>query len=156
LHAAQDFYSHSNWVDAPADGPTGPANPPGLGHAGRAPWLDPRTQAPFPHGLITGCFQRFPESLPGSCVYGDRQLRVKHAALDKDEGIIDLATGDIHAGETPRGSVKGNFASAVRAAAEDTRDKWGYFADRLRQSYGNARAASMLCVIRSDSPARCP
>ena len=49
LHASQDFYSHSNWVDRPdLSQPIGPRNPPGLGQTGRAPWLDLRAKTRNP------------------------------------------------------------------------------------------------------------
>lgn len=156
FHAAQDFYSHSNWVDRPdAARPVGETNPPGLGNQGRAPWLDPRRPAGFPAGLMTGCFQLFPESLPGSCVYGGGKARVRHAVLNKDTGPIDVATGQVGLGTTARGGVQGNFARAVLAAEDDTRDKWLYFEEQVRARYGPGRGAKILCVIERDRPADC-
>ena len=62
LHASQDFYSHTNWVDVPDPSqPVGVENPPGLNKRGRAPWLDLRHDNPFPKGLISGCFDKPPE-----------------------------------------------------------------------------------------------
>lgn len=146
LHAAQDFYAHSNWVDRTGPGDVGPDNPPGLGHSGRAPWLDPRIDAPFPLGLISGCYDGFPE---GWYCEG----RVRHAALNKDEGPIGDA-GATGAGDTSRGAINGNFERAVSAAIDDTRDKWMFFEERVRARYGT-RAAHILCVVRGDDPSRC-
>jgi hypothetical protein len=147
FHAAQDFYSHSNWVDRPAEAPAGLDNPPGLGAEGPAPWLDPRTEAPFPEGLMTGCFQSLPESMFCSA-------RVRHAELSKDTGPIgpEGATGP---GTTERGAVNGNFERAVAAAIADTRDKWAYFEERIRAVYGEEAGARIICVVSSDSYRGC-
>lgn len=147
FHAAQDFYSHSNWVDRAADAPAGIENPTGLGNAGRAPWLDPRGAAPFPSGLMSGCFQALPESLfCGS--------RVRHAVLDKDLGPI-RADGSAGPGTTPRGLINNNFERAVAAAIDDTRDKWAYFQERVLAAYGEADGARIICVVRGDAYRRC-
>lgn len=146
LHAVQDFYSHSNWVDRPADGATGPDNPPGLGHSNRAAWIDFRRDAPFPAGLMSGCFQSPPESW--FCNY-DHTHRVKHAALNKDEGPIG-PSGALGPGVTTRGAINGNFQRAVAAAIDDTRDKWAYLQERLIAVHGPAAGRSIACVIRSD------
>jgi hypothetical protein len=150
LHAAQDFYSHANWVDQAGPGVTGPANPPGLNHRGRAPWL--MGQGPFPAGLISGCYDGFPEA----AYCGGR---VRHAALNKDNGqivITDPAHPVIGVGTTDRGMINDNFRHAVEAAIDETGARWDAFAARLNQRYGEARARRMLCAIRSDEPARCP
>jgi hypothetical protein len=147
FHAAQDFYSHSNWVDRPADGAIGLQNPPGLASDGRAPWLDPRGGAPFPQGLMSGCFQGVPENLFCSG-------RVRHEALEKDTGPIG-AEGATGPGTTARGAVNGNFQRAVAAAMADTRDKWIYFQERVHAAYGEARGARIVCAVRSDDYRRC-
>lgn len=153
LHAAQDFYSHTNWVDFATSEPIGPKNPPGLGNTGRAPWLDPRLKVPFPAGLISGCYDGIPESR--NCRYGDGQLRAKHEDLNKDAGDIDVETGAIGPGKTDRGKIHGNFERAVRAAIDDTRDKWAYFEERLLTVYGAGRGAVIICAMRRDDPAGC-
>ncbi len=61
FHASQDFYSHTNWIDAPRASPS-IANPQGLNNTVPATWLSP-TVATFPTGLISGCYDGFPESL---------------------------------------------------------------------------------------------
>jgi hypothetical protein len=148
LHAAQDFYAHSNWVDQAAPGAISLANPPGLGNTGRAPWLDLRVANPaFPPGLITGCFDTTSIASPALGCQG----HVKHEDLNKDKGQIDPTLG---AGTTTRGAVDHNFARAVAAAIDDTRDKWAILRERLLSTYGAARGARMICAITHDDPAK--
>lgn len=153
LHASQDFYSHSNWVDRPdASQPVGPTNPPGLGQAGRAPWLDLRAKSRFPDGLITGCFENIPEER--HCNFGVGSMRIKHAFLNKDLGVIDPAVG---AGLTSRGKINDNFARAVAAAIDDTQDKWATLGEQLRATYGDLQGARLACAITHDHPlTACP
>jgi hypothetical protein len=154
FHAAQDFYARTNWVDRAAPGATTPENPPGLGHAGRAPWLDLRNDLPFPAGLISGCPEIF-TVLGGTvgCEYGDYMpvagsTRISRAALNKDLGPVGGGRGG--SGTTPRGRVEGNFARAVAAAIEDTKDKWAFFKERLAAQYGKHNAAMIVCAIERD------
>ena len=143
LHASQDFYSHSNWVDLPAPGATGTDNPPGLGNTGPAPWISLRDGGvPFPAGLISGCYDGYPERF--YC-----KGRVKHGALNKDTGTIDPAIG---VGTTPRGGVNGNFKRAVEAAVADSRDKWALLKERLEARYGAEKARKMTCALTKDDP----
>jgi hypothetical protein len=132
FHAAQDFYSHTNWVDTPRASPS-IANPQGLNHTAPATWLSP-TPVTFPTGLISGCYDGFPEWLHCGG-------RIKHAVLNKD------TTG------TDRGLPAYNRAMAV--AAQDTRDKWAFFESRLVAVYGPARGGKMICVLRRDNPGSC-
>ena len=149
LHASQDFYSHTNWVDRPDPArPIGPANPPGLGRTAPAPWISLRADTPFPAGLMSGCFVSLPESR--FCNEGPGG-RVKHAALNKDEGAIDPVIG---AGTTDRGKVQDNFRRAVEAAIADSRDKWDLLRQRLISAYGAAKGATMACTIGRDDPAK--
>ena len=153
LHAAQDFYSHTNWVDAVPAGKLTAENPPGLGKSGPAPWLDLRTMpAAFPKGLISGCFESASIPLEDlGCNYGpDNKLhRVKHAYLNKDKGMI----GDqIEPGTTPRGAADGNFVRAVEAATQDTQDKWATLREGLVKRYGPARGGKMICALTHDDP----
>lgn len=60
LHGAQDFYSHSNWVDRPRPGPAGPGNPPDAGPQ-RTLALDLASQG---HALPGGSDQRLLRGLP--------------------------------------------------------------------------------------------
>lgn len=133
FHASQDFYSHTNWIDAPRASPS-IANPQGLNNTVPATWLSP-TVATFPTGLISGCYDGFPESL----YCGGR---IKHATLNKD------TTG------AARGAG-GAYARAMNVAAADTRDKWAYFESRLRAVYGTARGNKMICVLKRDNSGSC-
>ena len=132
FHAAQDFYSHSNWIDAPRASPS-IADPQGLNQSAPAAWLSPGG-AGFPAGLISGCYDGFPETFHCGG-------RIKHAVLNKD------TTG------TSRGLAAYNKAMAV--AAQDTRDKWAYLESRLVAVYGAPRGAKMICVLKSDNPGGC-
>ena len=149
FHAAQDFYSHSNWTDIAIEGPVDASNPPGLGQNGRAQFLDPRLVVEVPAGLMTGCFLGVPEA-----VYCGN--RVKHASLNKDTGAIDPETGMIGEGGTARGRHNDNFARAVRAAIEDTADKWAWFREELVARYGQVRGTLIRCVVERDAPSHCP
>ena len=154
FHTAQDFYARTNWVDTPAAGAVSAENPPGLGKIGRAKWLDPRLNDPFPTGLISGC--------PGElevlgvtigCEYGDWSpvtglRRVMRADLSKDFGPIGRGKGGL--GMTPRGAINRNFARAVEAAIEDTVDKWAYFKEQVGKTFG-ADAPKIICVLQSDT-----
>ena len=153
FHAAQDFYSHSNWVDIPANGPIGEDNPEGLGQNGPAPWLDPAVRAPFPAGLISGCFQGKPER--ALCRYGSSGERIRHKALNKDVGLIDPRSGRIGKGGSPRGAINGNFGRAVKAAIDDTRNKWRYFTASLIAQYGNFRGNAIVCAMKNDDENAC-
>lgn len=130
FHASQDFYSHSNWIDAPRPNPS-ITNPAGLNNAAPAPWLSPAGAA-FPAGLITGCYDGFPES--AYC-----NGRIKHAVLNKDTA----------------GTTRGDYVKAMNVAAQDTRAKWSYFESQLVARYGPARGQKMICVIKSDNPGGC-
>lgn len=133
-HASQDFYSHSNWVD-PRVGMSGIETPPGLANNAPSPWLAPQSRDTFPAGLISGCYDGFPEAL--YC-----KGRVRHATLNKDtEGA-------------PRGKG-GTHALAMKVAADDTRAKWTWFEGQVTQVYGQDRGARILCVLRRDNPASC-
>jgi hypothetical protein len=152
LHGVQDFYSHSNWADeADPDRPIGPDNPPGLGRTAPSPVLDLRgTDAPtVPAGLSTGCFVLH-DSVPGveKCA-----LRVTHAGLNKDLGLIDPDTGETTDPGTPRGRVRGNFARAVAGAIAETRRQWRDLRAELEDRYGARKAALIVCALSHDRPA---
>lgn len=153
LHASEDFYSHTNWVDRPAPGDTGALNPPGLGQDGPAPWLDPRQNVAFPAGLMSGCYDGIEEEK--HCLYGANRPRVRHLALNKDTGPIDPATGATGPGTTPRGAINGNFERAVAAAAADARDKWLFAESEILRLYGPERGKLIVCAIKSDDPDDC-
>ena len=156
LHASQDFYAHSNWVDeADPSKPIGRDNPPGLEQRGRAPWLDLRVTEPdFPEGLISGCggIDAITDG-EGGCTSKTGRLRIQHNALNKDNGKISLDNGySIGAGSTPRGEVNQNFLHAVEAAIDDTVDKWKMLREMLVQRYGAEQGTRMICVLTTDRP----
>jgi hypothetical protein len=143
MHAAQDFYSHTNWVDEPAPGEKSPENPDGLRNRGSALFLESAT-ADAPAGLISGCFDKTSVvSEARGCNYGDGKKRVKHGVLNKD-------------GPTkPRGALNGNFDRARAAAVAETKRKWAYFEDRVRKAYPGQRGEVMICAMRKDDASKC-
>ncbi|MFI9240718.1 CinY protein [Streptomyces sp. NPDC053079] len=151
LHGVQDFYSHSNWADAAAgDRPLGKDNPPGLNLPGPSPLLALSTGRPpatsaVPRELTTGCFSL----VPLGC-----SKRVQHSGLNKDNGLIDPATGATSGPTTARGKVGDNFDRAVQAAVADTRRQWSDFRAALTARYGKDRARSIGCALTHDDPAR--
>lgn len=136
LHAAQDFYSHSNWVDPVRRLGARFDDPPGMGQASPTYWLDPSlADDRFPDGLISGCYEGFPESR--HC-----EGRAKHATLNKDTA------------GSPRGAG-GVYRLAMDVAAEDTNLRWIWFETRLVQVYGMRRGSRIACVMRKDDPVTC-
>jgi hypothetical protein len=151
LHGVQDFYAHSKWADrADPARPVGDENPPGLDLPAPSPLLDLRgAAAPGPPpGLSTGCFVARDE-VPGvaSCT-----LRVTHAALNKDRGRIDPATGAASDPTTTRGMVGNNFAKAVSGVVTETRRQWQDFRSELVARYGTDRGESIICALTHDDP----
>ncbi len=153
LHASEDFYAHTNWVDRPAPGALTADNPAGLDQSAPAPFIDPAAKGAFPKGLISGCYEGFPESR--YCTYNGDWARVKHAALNKDDGPVDPARGATGPGTTPRGATGGNFERAVTAAAADARAKWAWFEAELTRVYGPERGVLIACAVRKDDPGDC-
>jgi hypothetical protein len=152
LHGVQDFYSHSSWADeADPSRPIGPGNPKGLNLPAPSPVLDlDGAGVPeVPEDLTTGCFV-VPDSAPG---VGRCGRRVTHAALNKDNGLIDPVTGAATDPATPRGRAGRNFEKAVTGAVAETRHQWQDFGRALRREYGPRRAATMTCVLTHDHPA---
>ncbi|MBG0563743.1 CinY protein [Actinoplanes aureus] len=152
LHGVQDFYAHSSWADeADPARPIGADNPPGLNRPAPSPVLDLRgTGAPsVPHDLSTGCFV-LQDRVPG---VGNCERRVTHAALNKDNGLIDPVSGSVTSPGTPRGQVGRNFEKAVTGAIVETRHQWQELRDALRGEYGARRASMMTCALTRDDPA---
>jgi hypothetical protein len=149
LHGVQDFYSHSNWADeADPNHPIGPDNPPGLNMPGPSVLLDlrRRTAPRVPPEFTTGCFV-LKDQVPG---VAECAQRVTHAALNKDNGLIDPVTGATTGPTTRRGMVKENFAKAVTGAINETRRQWRDFRDELTSRYGRERAAVIVCALTRD------
>lgn len=156
LHGVQDFYAHSSWTDrADPARPIGADNPPGLNLPAPSPVLDLRgTAVPaVPADLSTGCFV-LRDSIPGT---GRCERRVTHAALNKDNGLVDPGSGRATNPTTPRGMVGDNFARAVAGAVVETRHQWQEFQSALDSEYGRAKAAVMACALARDDPLNdCP
>ncbi|MFI5893250.1 CinY protein [Actinoplanes sp. NPDC051513] len=151
LHGAQDFYSHSNWADqADPDRPIGDDNPPGLHRPGPSPLLDLRgaTVAGSPANFTTGCYV-LQDQVPG---VGACELRITHAALNKDRGLIDPVDGRATEPGTPRGQVRDNFADAVAGAIIESRRQWQDFGTELTARYGADRGTRMICALTHDDP----
>jgi hypothetical protein len=151
LHGAQDFYAHSNWADEPdPTRPIGDDNPPGLNRPGPSPVLDLRSAIPpsVPSDLTTGCFV-VKDQVPG---VGECTQRVTHAALNKDRGLIDPATGETTGPTTPRGMVEDNFAKAVSGAIAETRRQWQDLQAELTARYGKQKGELMICALTHDDP----
>jgi hypothetical protein len=153
LHGVQDFYSHSNWSDDADPGrPVGADNPPGLNLPAPSPVLDLRgTAGPaVPSDLTTGCFV-LKDRVPG---VGACEGRITHAALNKDNGLIDPVTGTVSAPTTMRGKAGTNFAKAVAGAIVETRHQWQDYTVALNQTYGSRKASLMACALTRDDPAK--
>jgi hypothetical protein len=151
LHGAQDFYAHSNWADqADPARPIGDENPPGLNLPGPSPVLDPRSPTPpsVPADLTTGCYV-LKDEVPGAAAC---ELRVTHAALNKDRGLIDPVTGQATNPTTPRGMVGDNFAKAVSGAIAESRRQWQDFRSELTARYGSDKGERMICALSHDDP----
>jgi hypothetical protein len=142
LHASQDFYAHSNWVDRPAAGALSVTNPPGLNNSVVSSFLETPTSA-FLAGLISGCFDNTSVVTESNgCNYGGL-ARIKHAVLNKDEPT------------KPRGAINDNFTRARAAAVAETSRKWTYFENRVRAVYGPVRGNVMICAMRTDNADTC-
>ncbi|MBO7934626.1 CinY protein [Streptomyces antibioticus] len=150
LHGIQDFYAHSNWADREDSSRSiSLTNPAGLNRTGRAPFLDmnrgPVRASEIPHDLSTGCVHLVADA--SRCLW-----RIRHDTINKDTGSINVATGSIGSGTTPRGSIQDNFRRAVEAAIYDTRYQWGQYRDRLKQTYGESRGEMIACFMTHDRP----
>ena len=106
------------------------------------------TAPSVPADLTTGCFV-VKDEVPG---VGECALRVTHAALNKDRGLIDPDTGKTTDPTTPRGMVGDNFAKAVSGAIAETRRQWQDFQSELTARYGRRRAELMICALTHDDP----
>jgi len=151
LHGAQDFYSHSNWADvADPAAPIGAGNPPGLDRPAPSPILDLRGdgEPEVPPDLATGCFVPR-DQVPG---VGLCEGRITHAALNKDNGLVDPVTVKATDPTTPRGMVADNFAKAVAGAVIETRHQWQELRAALVLAYGAAKASLMACALTHDDP----
>ncbi len=158
LHGTQDFYSHSNWADEADPGrPIGITNPPGLGNAGPAPFLDLRSGSAFvsvPRDLSTGCFHIRSDFIDTDFPGSPCRRQIRHRFMNKDGGTIDPSTGAAFSPVKPRGMVASNFALSVGAAIADTRVQWQSMRDELVHRYGATRGNLIACAIERDDPVR--
>jgi hypothetical protein len=83
---------------------------------------------------------------------GACEHRITHAALNKDNGIVDPVTGNVTTPTTPRGQVRNNFAKAVAGAIVETRHQWQDFGTALVEKYGRSKASLMRCALTRDDP----
>ena len=149
MHGAQDFYSHSNWADeADPTRPVGADNPPGLNLPGPSSVLDLRSDGTpdVPTELATGCYV-LKDEVPG---VGECTQRITHAALNKDNGLVDPNTAEATDPTKPRGMIKENFAKAVTGAIAETQRQWQDFQAELSARYGEEKAARMVCALTHD------
>ncbi|GAA1984331.1 vWA domain-containing protein [Catenulispora subtropica] len=149
LHGAQDFYSHSNWADqSDPSKPISISNPPGLGLPGPSPILDlAGTSTPaIPTDLTTGYYAGiFSDKCPG-------KNRVTHACMNKDEALIDPASGAASDPRTPRGQIGSNEQAAVSGAIAETRRQWSDFKTAIINRYGADLGNRMILAICQDVP----
>lgn len=164
MHAAQDFYAHSNWTDV-AGGHT-VTNPPGLG---RAPtdlpiWFNvgsfsnpyaARTYT-IPAGLVTGC----DDTVAGS---ENCAGRITHSTLNKDSTSSERGkmTTARHCppveveeefGEPIPTACASNFTLAFEAAQNQTSRIWTQFRQALRVKYGQRDGNLMVEALTRDIP----
>ena len=117
--------------------------------------LDLRTDSTptVPADLSTGCFV-LNDQVPG---VAECAGRVTHAALNKDNGLVDPTTGEVTEPTTPRGMVHANFEKAVAGAIAETQRQWQDFRSELSARYGQQRGALMVCALTHDDPVNdCP
>ena len=152
LHGAQDFYAHSNWADeANPDRPMGDDNPPGLNLPAPSPVLDLRSDIPpvVPPGLATGCFV-LRDEVPG---VGECEGRVTHAALNKDNGLVDPATGRNHRSDDVTRHGGGQFREGRRGGCHGNPSAMaGLPIGVVRPGTGRKAAALMTCSLTHDDP----
>lgn len=147
LHAAEDFYSHSNWSDhSDPKQPISLTNPPGLAHRSIADFWDLRQpSAPLPdEQLATGCY-------PNSACTG----RITHDdGLNKDKEYIDTGTGLVSEIGTRRAAVDHNAQWAVTLAIDEARRQWAIFRDALVTEFGVDKGGKIICALTSDHSIR--
>lgn len=167
MHIAQDFFSHSNWIDQPlplATAPLGLGNPPGLGRTvtttDQVPDLlrYPRTSdeaAAFlaANQVVTGGYTG---SLTGRVTHSDRSST---RGLNKDMGSdrINWTTGAIPKGTGSRGATGAigdldNFQRAAYAAATTTATAWRDLEAAVKARYPGARGELAWKALREDTP----
>lgn len=166
MHMAQDFFSHSNWIDAPRAGvPSGLLNPPGLLRTVTEPSQVPDfVRYPRSEEQVR-TFLASTEVVTGGYT-GKLTGRVRHssalgesAGINKDMGSerIDWVRGVIPKGKAERGTIVGfgsddNFQRAAYAAATTTATAWGDLQQAIRAEYPGARGEMAVRALTSDAP----
>ncbi len=135
LHASQDFYSHTNWVDQPAsDQPIGPENPPRPQQARPRRLHRPAPRQPDPAGPDFRLLREAPRA--AALQLRPRRRICAASSTWWSTRTTAPSTPSSAGGTTLRGRHDDNFAHAIDAAIDDTRDKWLTFRQRLTQAYG--------------------
>ncbi len=163
LHIAEDFFSHSNWVDANPDA-VGPGSPPGLA----TPVLSTPAVLGFPRtGAQIDAFLASSEVITGAYPtpwsWQNLPTRLYHDYdLNKDEGTgyIDWTKAQIPSGATgktgrgARGIVDGhdNFQRAVAGATEAAASVWADYHTAILATYGSDRGQRIWRALRGTTP----
>lgn len=173
LHAVEDFYSHSNYIDgSDTSKPISISNPPGFlpnlpVAASSLPtfWnLSSNTEiTSLADNLFgkTGGFTGNTAEWPITGCYPDKSCagRVTHTQLTKDlSGGIDYTKGaeaTIGAPGNPRGATNGNTLRAVRMAVLEVRRQWEVAQEALKAKYGEQQGGMMICALTVDNPTIC-
>lgn len=166
MHMAQDFFSHSNWIDVPLPGtPVGLVNPPGLSRT-----VTTVEQVPdfvrYPRSADqVNAFLASTQVVTGGYM-GNLSGRVRHSTkkgesrgLNKDmgSGRINWTSGVIPKGKEERGTIVGignddNFQRAAYAAATTTATAWGDLQQAVRAAYPGERGEMAVRALTSDAP----
>ena len=67
--------------------------------------------------------------------------------LNKDEGLVDPASGATSDPRTDRGKIGTNFNRAVAGAIAEARRQWADMSAELVSRYGAAKGNLMICAI---------
>jgi hypothetical protein len=165
IHGVQDFFAHSNWVDsADPSQAVSATNPPGLERDDRPPFLELTGAEPnassVPQGLSTGCFISSVLDPFGGARDCEKDGRVTHEVLNKDNGDINVKPGiEVTSGgdanitsdpRTGRGKIGRNFERAVEEAIAETRRQWEDFRDALKEKYGEEKGQVIIKAMVTD------
>lgn len=177
MHMAEDFSSHSNWVDTAwpqSVAPTGLLNPPALGRPVgtpadlpeivRYPRSDAQVEAFLAaNPVITGGYTG---NLSGRITHSDRLLTplpggrtLLQRGLNKDmgSGRINWKTGVIPKGKESRGLLAGpdgrdNFQRAAYSAAATAATGWADLEAAVKAAYPGARGELAWRAMTHDTP----
>jgi len=160
LHMAEDFYSHTNWADrSDPSKRISASNPPGLGNAGVAPFLDLRR-------VSMPADNEIPADFTGGCFSGVLtnwlvcRNRVAHTDdVNKDKELINTVDGSVSDPVSPRSKIVADGVSngqrAVNGAVAEARRQWSVLRSELVQRYGVQRGAAMVCALSMDDTRVC-